>query len=336
MLAEQIRITNPMAKKKIREDIPPELAARVLFLSDRTCCVCRVRGKPVQIHHIDENPNNNALTNFAVLCFECHRDTQIRGGFDRKLDAEQVILYRDDWHRIIVQGRTLHETHLGTEEGNDYDLELATSLAEIYRENHQFQILAMHYNKIGNHELRDKYIELALQEDTHDQTICFLRCLQGKPELIPQEVVKREITRYTKYKDWLQRARFYRDMGRHREATSDYIRGINETLRKGNFFAAAFYLKEFMEKHLLEELFVLALQKAREEENLWWQVRALQELEWQKELDDLILSHAEEIEQSQDPALLMLLAEAKGDTSQYIELRKTSARNEYIVVAENE
>jgi len=73
------------------------MAAAVLFASDRTCCVCRVKGKPVQIHHLDEDPSNSTAENTAVLCFDCHRDTQIRGGFDRKLDAAQVVLYRDDW-----------------------------------------------------------------------------------------------------------------------------------------------------------------------------------------------------------------------------------------------
>jgi hypothetical protein len=91
--------------RKLRQSIPEDLAAEALFLSDRTCCVCRTPGKPVQIHHVDENPSNNTLENLAALCFDCHRDTQIRGGFDRKLDARQVILYRDDWHRIVAQRR---------------------------------------------------------------------------------------------------------------------------------------------------------------------------------------------------------------------------------------
>jgi 5-methylcytosine-specific restriction endonuclease McrA len=74
-----------MAKK--RTPIPAELAARLLFLSDRTCCVCRTAGKEVQIHHLDENPANNEASNLAVLCTECHDDTQLRGGFGRKLDS---------------------------------------------------------------------------------------------------------------------------------------------------------------------------------------------------------------------------------------------------------
>src|SRR6266480_5575098 len=92
-----------MAKE--RTEIPQDIAARVLFESDRTCCVCRQLGRPVQIHHIDENPTNSGIDNLAVLCFDCHRDTQIRGGFDRKLDSEQIVLYRDDWHTIVALQR---------------------------------------------------------------------------------------------------------------------------------------------------------------------------------------------------------------------------------------
>ncbi len=84
-----------------------DTSARILFESDRTCCVCRMRGKPVQIHHIDGDHSNDESLNLAVLCFDCHRDTQIKGGFDRKLDSIQVILYRDDWVARVLNRRTL-------------------------------------------------------------------------------------------------------------------------------------------------------------------------------------------------------------------------------------
>ncbi len=86
----------PRMAKKNRVEIPDEIAADVLFRSNRTCCVCREK-KPVQIHHIDENPEHYDADNLAVLCFDCHRDTQIRGGFDRKLDSAQIRRYRKDW-----------------------------------------------------------------------------------------------------------------------------------------------------------------------------------------------------------------------------------------------
>ena len=85
-----------MSKKK-RTPIPEDIASEILFLSDRTCCVCNIRGKNVQIHHIDENPANNEIENLSILCLECHNDTMIRGGFGRKLEANQVIKYKNDW-----------------------------------------------------------------------------------------------------------------------------------------------------------------------------------------------------------------------------------------------
>jgi hypothetical protein len=48
-------------------------------------------------YSIDDDPSNSLGENLAVLCFDCHRETQIRGGFDRKLDAAQVKVYRTDW-----------------------------------------------------------------------------------------------------------------------------------------------------------------------------------------------------------------------------------------------
>ena len=63
-----------MAKDRV--PIPPEIAAELLFASDHTCCVCRDRGRAVQIHHIDEDPANNTEENLSVLCLLCHDDTQ--------------------------------------------------------------------------------------------------------------------------------------------------------------------------------------------------------------------------------------------------------------------
>jgi hypothetical protein len=95
--------------KKTRTEISAELAANVLVDSDRICCVCRKPDKPVQIHHIDENPSNNVPENLAVLCFDCHHLTQLRGGFDRKLDAAQVRTYRADWLARVASKQD--ETH---------------------------------------------------------------------------------------------------------------------------------------------------------------------------------------------------------------------------------
>ena len=323
-----------MAKKKIREAIPSALAARALFLADRTCCVCRARGKPVQIHHIDDDPSNNSPNNLAVLCFDCHRETQIRGGFDRKLDQDQVILYRDDWHNIVARQRATDNASSEAFDGDATNqLEWVTSTAEIYRENEEFELLAGFYDSIGNYDLRDKYIEQAIRKDPSDENITFLRGLQGKPELIPEEVIKRETSRYTKNKDWSQRARFYFKLGRFREAVTDYIRSVSEDLEEGNIFSAAYYLKELVKRGLVQELFIQALAKAKEDNNLWLQIRALQELEWHGELSELLLQQEKEIEESGDPYMAELLANARGDSQKALELHKEIAKGTHMIKA---
>ena len=82
---------------KPRTPIPDDISAEVMFQHDRTCCVCHNRGLAVQIHHIDEDPTNHAVTNLAVLCLEHHEQTQMRGGFAKKLKAADVVRSRDDW-----------------------------------------------------------------------------------------------------------------------------------------------------------------------------------------------------------------------------------------------
>ena len=68
--------------RKNRVTIPKDIADKVMFNHNNTCCVCRIPNKETQIHHIDENPANNDIDNLAVLCLECHNKTQITG--DRK------------------------------------------------------------------------------------------------------------------------------------------------------------------------------------------------------------------------------------------------------------
>ena len=89
---------------KVRVGISVDLATEVMFTSDNTCCVCRERGKALQLHHIDEDPSNNIAANLALLCLECHNDTQLKGGFGRKLNAPLVTRYRDEW-LMRVEGR---------------------------------------------------------------------------------------------------------------------------------------------------------------------------------------------------------------------------------------
>jgi hypothetical protein len=90
---------------KERTPIPQEVSLDVLFRHDHTCCVCRESGKAVQIHHIDNDPANNLPGNLSVLCLQDHDNTQIIGGFGRKLSAAEVRRYRDDWLERVTKRR---------------------------------------------------------------------------------------------------------------------------------------------------------------------------------------------------------------------------------------
>lgn len=111
---------------KIKTSIPNDLAADVLFASDRTCCVCRERGKSLQIHHIDEEPSNNVFENLSVLCLQCHNETQIKGGFDRKLTAPVIIKFRDEWLERVKLRRNLADERAVTRQAGETSLSQET------------------------------------------------------------------------------------------------------------------------------------------------------------------------------------------------------------------
>ena len=125
-------------------------------------------------------------------------------------------------------------------------IERATSLAEIYRERKEYELLAMHYHAIGNVELRDKYIDIVLSDNPTDATVCYLRGLQERPELIPDEVIERELAE--RGADHLQCARLLAELRRYPEAAEAYATGIAKTLREGNIFRAHSILQSWQKK----------------------------------------------------------------------------------------
>lgn len=209
---------------------------------------------------------------------------------------------------------------------------MVTSVAEIYSENEEYELLAMHYHAIGNAELRDKYIDIALKNNPSDLSICFFRGLQQKPELIPEDVIERELKRYTDHEDWSQRARFFKGLGKDINAAQDYVEDVRKSLAEDNIFSAAYYLKELVEEGLIDALFLEAFKRAKADNDLWWQVRALDELGWRTELKALLSDNEEEIEKSGNLLLLLELAQAKGDSARSAKLMKDIARHSHGVL----
>jgi hypothetical protein len=316
-----------MAERKRRVPLDRKTAARVLYLSDRTCCICRSPGKPIQIHHVDENPANNNEENLAVLCLDCHHLTQITGGFGRQLDADQVTLYRNDWLSTVKRQRGEGHQWAIEDDSEDVRLELATCIAEIYRENKEYTSLAMHYHAIGNESLRDKYIELVLREmDPDDLEVIFLRgSLQNRPDLIQDEVAQRVLDIQEQAEDWSQRARTLRDLRRWKESTRDYCRSILNSLDNDRTFSAAYYLKELCREKISEQLFLEAFSETDE---LWWKIRALDELDDHTGLTLFLRENEAEIRASGNLSMIEVLEIHLGNKEAYVEVRKQLAASE--------
>lgn len=78
-----------------RKKIPDKTASELLVANRHACCVCQSKG--VQIHHIDEDPSNNAIENLASLCLPCHDQASMQIGLTKKLKADQIIVYKNQW-----------------------------------------------------------------------------------------------------------------------------------------------------------------------------------------------------------------------------------------------
>lgn len=90
--------------KKTRTPIPDDVAAEVLYLHDYSCCICGDKAH-LAIHHLDDDPSNHNLDNLAVLCLAHHEQTQLRGGFTRKLTRPVVSKARDKWLGTVIEYR---------------------------------------------------------------------------------------------------------------------------------------------------------------------------------------------------------------------------------------
>lgn len=96
-----------MAKRK-RSTIRGLVADEVLFQADHTCCICRMKGKDVQIHHIDGNASNNNSANLAVVCMDCHSKITGRRGLGQSYSVGEVRKYKRTWDKQVLDGRRVH------------------------------------------------------------------------------------------------------------------------------------------------------------------------------------------------------------------------------------
>ena len=89
-----------MTKKRIK--IPVELENIVLYKAARTCCVCRTSQKPVEVHHIDQNPANNSEENLVVVCKNCHDEAHTVHKLSKSLTPSRLQDYKRRWEEEVA------------------------------------------------------------------------------------------------------------------------------------------------------------------------------------------------------------------------------------------
>jgi HNH endonuclease len=107
------------------DDIAPELAAKMMVLCGRHCCLCRrFRPTKLQVHHIREHAQGGTddEDNLIVICLSCHTDVHSKVPFARRFTADELKMHRDKTIQMINDGRLV---------GNDADFSISAVIARV-------------------------------------------------------------------------------------------------------------------------------------------------------------------------------------------------------------
>jgi hypothetical protein len=88
---------------KERRPIPGELKDRLMAENRHTCCICNEPRLPVEKHHINGDPANNAWTNLAVVCRNCHGLVTATGNLGARYTAGEVLRYKQLWEKRCAE-----------------------------------------------------------------------------------------------------------------------------------------------------------------------------------------------------------------------------------------
>jgi hypothetical protein len=98
--------------KNSRRRTPRSIEEEILFRSDHTCCICRLRGKDVQIHHIDGNPADCRPENLAVVCLDCHSNVTGTRGLGKAYNPGEIRRYKRAWEKQVADSRKIHRPRI--------------------------------------------------------------------------------------------------------------------------------------------------------------------------------------------------------------------------------
>jgi len=71
--------------------------------SRHTCCVCHEPRHPVEKHHINGDPADNAWDNLAVVCRNCHGLVTAKGNIGSQYTPGEVLRYKKLWEKRCAE-----------------------------------------------------------------------------------------------------------------------------------------------------------------------------------------------------------------------------------------
>lgn len=125
---------------KERQPIPGKLKDRLMAANRHTCCICHEPRHPVEKHHINEDPADNAWDNLAVVCRNCHGLVTARGNVGSQYTPGEVLRYKKLWEKRCAEAddddidspiAEVHETKLidgGEHEVYPFDMDAGDEL----------------------------------------------------------------------------------------------------------------------------------------------------------------------------------------------------------------
>ena len=99
---------------------------------DNDCRKTKNAQMVLQVHHIDENPTNNALENLIPLCASCHLKIEGEARLHAPYREKQLELFED--HTYMSRMKEMRENSLA-KYGSEANLEVSGIDAETYETN---------------------------------------------------------------------------------------------------------------------------------------------------------------------------------------------------------
>lgn len=88
---------------KQRRTIPVKIKDRLMVANRHTCCICNQPRQPVEKHHINEDPADNAWNNLAVLCRNCHGLVTQKGNLGAQHTRGEVLMLKLRWEKRCAE-----------------------------------------------------------------------------------------------------------------------------------------------------------------------------------------------------------------------------------------